>query len=353
LAVQILLIGIIMFIVPVMAGGFFYKVEKSFGNILFMWISGQIMLWAGFQCICVPVILRWGSFGDVKKLFLGFTAVLAVGGAIICALRSLKGRKAYKLVGCNKHYINRQYIVLWGIFAVLLLTQLILTGVMAYEEGDDAFYVAISTITIDAETMYSKLPYTGGTTGMDARHGLAPFPVWISVLASLSGLPATTVAHIVVPIVLIIMAYAIFYLVGCHLLEKHRAYLPYFMLLVEVMVLFGGYSLYSAENFLLVRTSQGKAVLANLVIPFLFLLFILLMEKIQKKEWTADIWILLTSTMITACLCSTLGALLACMLLGIVGLCIMVCYRKWNVLIGMAFSCAVPVCVAALYFVLG
>ena len=188
---------------------------------------------------------------------------------------------------------------------------------------------------------------------MDARHGLAPFPVWISFLASLSGMPAVTVAHIAVPVVLIIMAYAIYYLIGWHLLEGRREYLPFFMLLVEVMILFGGYSVYSAENFLLVRTSQGKAVLANIVIPFLFLLLLKLLERIHKKEKTGSIWLLLALSMAVACLCSTLGALLVCMLLGIVGLSIVVCYRKWKMLFAMAACCVVPVCVAALYFMLG
>ena len=60
-----LILGILMFIIPVMAGGLFCKVEKGFDRLLFMWISGQIILWAGFQCICVPMILCQGSFVHV------------------------------------------------------------------------------------------------------------------------------------------------------------------------------------------------------------------------------------------------------------------------------------------------
>lgn len=352
MVIQMLILGILMFIIPVMAGGLFCKVGKGFDRLLFMWISGQIVLWAGFQCICVPMILCQGSFVHVKWLFLGFMGALAVAGIVKFILVEKKNDYfGYKLtlVKQNKSW-NK---VLWCVFAVLLLLQLILTGVLAYEEGDDAFYVAISTITVDAETMYSKLPYTGGAGEMDVRHSFAPFPVWIAFLASLSKVPAVTVAHIAVPIVLIVMSYAVYYLMGRHLLEKHREFLPYFMILTELMVLFGGYSVYSAENFLLVRTSQGKAVLANIVIPFLFLLFILLLEKIQTQGKAGCIWFLVASTMVVSCLCSTLGALLVCVLLGVVGLCAVVCYRKWSVLFAMAVCCAVPVGVAVLYFIMG
>lgn len=351
MVIQMLILGILMFIIPVMAGGLFCKVEKGFDRLLFMWISGQIVLWAGFQCICVPMILCQGAFVHVKWLFLGFMGILAVAGAVKFCLEGKKNGYFGRRLKLVKPY-QKWGKVLWVVFAILLLLQLILTGVLAYEEGDDAFYVAISTITVDAENMYTKLPYTGAATGLDARHGLAPFPIWIAFLASLSGVHAVTVAHIAVPIVLILMAYAIYYLVGSQLLEGRKEYLSLFMIILEVIILFGGYSVYSAENFLLVRTSQGKAVLANIVIPVLFLLFMLLLNRIQQKEKTGTTWFLLASSMIVACLCSTLGALLVCVLLGIVGLCIVVCYRRWKALFAIAACCLFPVCVAALYFVL-
>lgn len=349
---QILVLGVLMFIVPILAGGLFHKTEKGFGRLLFMWISGQVTLWAGFQCICVPLILLQRTLSDVKWIFLGGMGVLAIAGCVILFVAGNKAQNRWKVLKTDTQVSGRQ-AALWSVFFAVLAVQLILTGILAYEEGDDAFYVAISTITVDAETMYSKLPYTGGTTGLDARHGLAPFPIWISVLSVLSGVPAVTLAHIAIPIVLIMMAYAIYYVIGCHLLEKRRKYLPYFMILTEIMILFGGYSVYSAENFLLVRTSQGKAVLANIIIPFLLLLFMILLERIQRKERTLKVWLLIALSMVTACLCSTLGALLVCILLGIVGLCILVCYRKWSVLLGMVVCCMVPVGVAVLYFMLG
>lgn len=352
LVVQISVLCVLMFIIPTIVGGLFYKVDKTAYKLPFLWISGQIVLWAGFLCICVSVILLQKGFHVLQWLFSIYTGVLAFFGLVLLLLEWRRKKQGWKLVDVREQRKN-PYGWLWLVFVALLLLQLILTGVMAYEEGDDAFYIAISTITVNADEMYSKLPYTGGATGLDARHGLAPFPIWISYLAAASGIPAVTIAHIAVPVMLIIMAYAIYLLIGCRLLEGRKGYLPFFMVLVELMILFGGYSAYSAENFLLVRTSQGKAVLANIVIPFLVFLFIRLLEKLQKKEKAGGIWILLALTMMVACLCSTLGALLVCILLGVVGLCIVVCYRNWKALFAMAACCVVPVCVAALYFVLG
>lgn len=350
-AVQILLVCALMFVIPTLVGGTFSWKEQGLRRLFLMWTAGQMLLWAGFQGICVPMIILKKRFWGVKWMFGIFAGVLLILSLVLMVYRYCKSRGEGEKCVCEvKH---KGHAFLWLLFGALLLMQLILTGVMAYEEGDDAFYIATSTAVLDADTMYSKLPYTGGATGLDVRHGLAPFPVWVAVLASVCGLPAVTVSHIAAPMMLILMTYAIYYLIGSHLLEGRREYLPFFMLLLEVMILFGGYSTYSAENFLLVRTSQGKAVLANIIIPYLFLLFIRIFERVHTQQKVGVHWLLLALTMIAACLCSTLGALLTCLLLGIGALCMVICYRNWKALFAMAACCVVPVCVAGLYFVLG
>lgn len=350
-AIQILILSMILLVIPTIVGGLFVNVDKSAGGLPFMWISGQILLWAGFQCICVPLILLEQRFSVVVRLFGIYMILLAALSVFLYFIRKHKRLWGLRVISGAKE--KRSYRFLWLIFWGLLVFQLVMACLMAYEEGDDAFYVAISTITENANTMYQKLPYTGGTTGLDARHGLAPFPIWVSFLAEVSGMPAVSVAQVALPMVLIVMSYGIYYLIGKHLLAGRRQTLPFFMILVELLVLFGGYSVYSAENFLLVRTAQGKAVLANIIIPFLFLLLLLLLEKLQKEERAgAGYWFLLAFTMTAGCLCSTLGTLLTCMLVGETGLCAAACYRRWRVLVPMALCCMIPVLVALLYFVL-
>lgn len=387
-----------------MAGELLRGVDKSARELPFRWVGGQILLWAGFQLICVPMILLEKPFSAMQKIFNLYTALL-LGAAFVVFLmrkrrlsrsggqapdgqrtpypencspdgqrprhpedRSPDRQKPRHPEGCSsggrignsvlqtvKEVSSRpkSWYVLWAVAAALLLLQLILMGFLAYEEGDDAFYVALSTITLESDTMYFKLPYTGGTTGLDARHGLAPFPMWIAHVAKAAGISAATAAHIAAPIVLLLMAYAIYYLIGKKLLAGRLHQLPFFMILTELLVLFGGYSVFSAENFLLVRTSQGKAVVANIILPFLMLLLLLLLEKLQKGQRIGlSHWLLLGLSMVAGCLCSTLGSMLTCMLLGIVGVCGAVCYRRWTLLFPLGACCLLPACCALLYFTL-
>ena len=44
--------------------------------------------------------------------------------------------------------------------------------------------------------MYQKLPYTGMSTELDVRHGLAPFPIWIAWLSQMTGIATVAVAQL-------------------------------------------------------------------------------------------------------------------------------------------------------------
>lgn len=352
--VQILILAVLLVLVPTVVGSITAGIEgkgtRDSMDPLWRWVSGQIILWAGFQVICVPMILTKQSFRDVVALFSGYMAVmvlLAVGAGIRRRPGNRSGRKSGKS-GQEKDAV---VFLLWGCVFALLLLQLVLACVLAYEEGDDAYYVSVSTLAENSDRMYEHMPYTGGYTGLDTRHGLAPMPIWVAYMARISGMRTVTVAQIALPVVLILMSYAVYYLLGRRLFPDGGKKLPLFLLVLELLVLFGGYSTYSAENFLLVRTAQGKSVMANIVIPFLFFLLLLLLERLQEEGKTNSMaWLMVGLTMVVGCLCSTQGTLLTCMLLGIVGLCAVVCYRKWRLLLPMAGCCVIPACMAALYF---
>lgn len=353
LALQILLLGILLLVIPIIVGNIFPAVDRHAPKLPFLWISGQMLLWAGFQIIAVPLVLCEGRFGQVVYLFLGYIVVLVFTALVVCVMRKRRGKVDLSVVEEPKKTGKRGYYLMWAVFWGVLLFQLVQAFRLAYADGDDAYYVAVATITEEADTMYRKLAYTGGTTTLDARYGLAPFPLWISFLARVSGIRTVSVAQVVVPPVLIAMTYGIFYLLGSRLFSKNRERIPLFLIFTELLVLFGDYSFYTAENFMIARSRQGKAALGSIVIPMLLFLLLLLFEKLQERQkipWVY--WAVLVCTLISACLCSTLGAMLSCMLLGIAGLCAAVCYRQWRFLVPLAGCCIPCVVVALLYVVL-
>lgn len=354
IAVRLLWLAVLLVAVPAWIGNCFISVDKPHRNVVFLWISGQMLLWAGFQVICVPVILLEGQLWMVTVGYCLYILVL-----FLCAT-VLRLRQPRNLKPLRTEQPERPVLVLWGIFGVLLLVQLVLAVLMVYNDGDDAYYVAISAAAEESGNMYQKIPYTGMVTELDVRHGLAPFPIWIAWLSAMTGIHTAVVAKTLLPVVLISMTYGIFYLWGKRILfagngETRKEWtLPAFLICTEVLVLFGDYSFYTVENFMIARSRQGKAALGSILIPMIFFLLLTLFRKIQEQQKIMPgFWVLLCAVMTCCCLTSTMGALLACMLVGTAGLCGAVCYKRWKILLPL-FACCIPCIVyAGMYLLLG
>lgn len=355
-----------LFVIPLGIGlipaGFVDKKQK---DISFMWTTGYILMWAIFQIICVPLILLEGEgqayFPYVVYTFGGACALLAVTGVIRTAVTGISGKTkgdrqavAGEATAIQSSPSSISYKIWWGAAVLLIGIQLVLSVCMHYADGDDAFYVAVSNLTEGSDTMYKLMPYSVGGTGINRRHSLAPFPIWIAFLSRVSGVHTAIVAHTVVATVLIFMTYVIFYQIGRCLFRDKKQYLPVFVAFTALLVIFGDYSIYSVENFMIARSRQGKAALGNIIIPMVVFLFLEIFEKIQmqqKIEWM--MWVLLTAVVTAACLCSTLGTFLMCLFLGVIGLCAGAVYRRWSLILKTACCCIPALLFCALYFVIG
>ena len=73
---QLLILLLVLLLIPFVIGGLITEAEGHDGKLLFRWVSGQFLLWAGFQLLCVPLILRERSFGSLVAAFWGYIAAL-------------------------------------------------------------------------------------------------------------------------------------------------------------------------------------------------------------------------------------------------------------------------------------
>lgn len=352
-----------LFLVPLCLGMPFASVgagggedRKQAGVAL---MCGYIEMWALFQLIAVGFILTTGSFDSVVFLFGGLSLVGAAAAAGLTAFRirrakesrerektGFKSRLPWKMTNQAERFNAWIGFAVWCLFLGLVLYQVILGGVLAFADGDDAYYIPISATTEASGVMYRTIPYTGESTQLDTRHGLAPFPVWIAFLSRVSGVHGTILAQSILGGVLLLVCYLVYGQIAKLLFAGQKEGIPYFMLFVSLLWMFGNTSFYTAETFLMTRTSQGKAVLGNLIFPFLFWCLLRLgqeyrMER-QKKETSAGkvsgngkalLWSLVVLASVASWLCSTLGTFLCAALIGVCGLVMAAAYRNIRVLL--------------------
>lgn len=332
------------------------KRKFNFSKLMSAIVCGYITMWAAFQLITVFFILTSGKFNSLYKTFF---VLLLVAFVIILVWKVMTLKKKpeeiketdplLNIIEMKEENVLEKNLkkLMWVLFAFLVLFQIGMSVVMAFADGDDAFYIPISQNAVASGNMYRTIPYTGENTILDTRHGLAPFPIWIAFLSKASQIQATILAQSILGSVLLILCYCIYGKIAGVLFRDKKDGIPYFMCLIALLFLFGNYSFYSAETFLLTRTSQGKAVLANLVIPFFFWCLLRLAEDEKKNR---VFYFLLVLGSIASWLCSTMGTFFSVMMIGIGGLVMAITQKKGSI---FAKSCviALPSVLFALFYV--
>lgn len=340
---------LILFIVPTVVGTLYLNNEKRAQDWLFAWCIGNITLLAGFLPIAMFFIVKRASFNKVVFWYSLLQTVLVLCAVVVYVLRrQYRYRTDFHLM----RHTEKQTAILWFVFLGLLAFQLIQCFRYSYGDGDDAFYVAISTYTERAGRMYEQDPYTGSWGGFHARYALAPFPIWIAYLARITGIQTVIMARTALPPVLIAMSYVIYILLADTLFPEKKSLKPVFMILLSMLVLFGDYSSYSTENFLLARSRQGKSALGNIFLPMLVLLFMTVLKRVEEQRKIGiGLFAALLCTQSCMCLSSTMGAFLGCIFAAIAGIAAALQYRSIKVLLLMAACCFPCVVDFVLYIV--
>ena len=324
--------------------------KRSLGIV---YISGFLILLGAFQLIAVPVIFldAWG-FPTIVTIYT-VVVTLLTGGGIIHALHLW--RKEGRLVVKKACYDKKITVIQlqWLLVFVLIGFQLFMAISYASFDGDDAYYVVHSVITEETNTLYRISPYTGRSAGLDMRHSMAVFPIWISYLARMSGVHATIVSHTILPVVLIPLTYLIYYEIGKKMFQDKKEQLPLFMMFVCLLQIFGNVSIYNNATFLLMRTWQGKSMLANVVIPAVFMILLWIFEEEQSKRSSrTGLWWLLFWVNVVAAMMSTASVFLNAFLLAVMAVVIYIQERNWKNIVKIAGCCIPCVVYAFIYLII-
>lgn len=281
---KLVILILFMVILPVFAGAAFTPVIKGgrdgerFGAGTV--VTGYFLSFILCECIALPVLFLT-PLGDFV-LFSRIYAFLMIAAAVPGALAVFRHRKevykaAARMIKPGNLFEKRSTAVLTLAGAALFVLLLYMAYNRAFFDGDDAYYVTQSLLSVQTGTMYRYLPYTGITTSVDYRHALALFPMWTAALSRYSGMHPTIIAHSIEPLVFISLSALTFYRISGELFGDDREAMTKrasFMVILFVFWIFGNISIFTPETFLLTRTWQGKSILSNLLIPGSFLCLI-------------------------------------------------------------------------------
>ena len=330
---------IILVVIPACAGMIVVSgMHKPFAGLIIP--AGYLVMMFSFEVVCVPVILltHGSNFKYVCFIYTPVLVMLSVWGIIrgrrsgLCkdiagSFKNIfsnlpgKSRRQGSSDDSRHEGISAESVIIWAIVIVMTIVMLVCMERSVIFDGDDAYYVAQSLATWKNGTMYSVNPYNGRAAAIDMRHAMAVFPMWIAYVGKMCGVHTTILCHTILPLVLIPLALMVFGDMGYLLLggnkdlsntvaagkasgssksvdmAQNRRYLPYYMLFITIMLMFGRVSIYTAETFLISRTWQGKAVTAGIMIPMTFLALMVVYEVCGGNGTGKDILVDITINM--------------------------------------------------------
>ncbi len=331
-------------LVPVAVGRLItYKLRKTqdespiatyvlglFGALGIFYIFCSILVWHQY----------WNTFtepftGCFTALCIAYSVVIAVLAIVwikkdLAAIKKFPAYVRAKFAHCKGNFKNSKLIAVYAlIFVALLVVQLYFA--FAYEINewsyDDYDYVVNSQDTITTDTIAYANFITGEMPYTSEKRVVTAWPTYIAYLARVSSFEVTTVCHTILPVILLIIAYTVFYYISQFLFKDDENRLI-FMILLSMANIFGLYSHYSVTFRLLGAIWQGKAVLCAIAVPF----FMVYLFDAYSKEITNSKLISIALFSLGSCSLTTMSALLVTATAVAVWLCMSIYNRKpWGI----------------------
>ena len=341
MVIQFILIFIWMGIVPAFAGVCFLR-RKAVISMAQALICGYAYMFALSEALCLLMMCLKTSLHLLAIVFGAIMAATALIGTFRLAF-SLKNRPE------RIKYEIKDYLFLAAAIIVIALIS-VYVSMNAHYDADDAFYVAMAVTERYTDTIYSVNPYTGVDYNIiPIRYILTQYPTLLAVFSVLcGGIDPAVLAHMGYPLVLIPLAFVVWYALSGYLFPDEPRAKGTFVLLCAALVWFSGYSIYSDGMFLLGRIWQGKGTVAGIWLPILLFLGM----KILAEENSEISGFVLFFAIAGICMLSTMGFILGPLTVGCLTLYGTVRRRSARVLLTGILSVTPAIALAATYLLL-
>ncbi len=318
--INMLLVLVFLYLLPCVAGHGVNRVLKIDTSITKNYLVGNIFIWAMFQLVTVPLVLLKQNFSLVV-LLINIIMIVICGWVIVYEV-ILKKCEMFRFTCWKQKFEGIKIADLFAIIAVFGILGWLFYKVITLQhtDADDSRFVVNAVEILRTNRMFLTDVITGQelTTwiGELIKDIVSPWAVYIAYNAKMTGISAVIMAHSVLPVSLILCGVSVFWLFSKEIFKSNISDRCIFMCLILLLNIYGCYSVYTAETFFLTRIWQGKATLASVAIPAMFLFCMWL----YQKEWKFGNYALIALLNISMCLMSGMGTIIGAIMLASVGM---------------------------------
>ena len=310
---NIIIAVLIMGLVPLFIGAGVCRILRLRKTVSAFYAVGMFSVWALAQLLIVPCIFMQTSFQFACMFYLAVLLICSLAGIaalVFMVMQPEESEDKKKQKGWKKAEVVIIHILMAGVVGFVIYN----TAVLQHTDADDATYVVNAVDMLRTDTMFRTMVTGEYTDNMlqFIKYLVAPWSFFGAFAAFFSGIKVTVLFHTVFPQVMILLVTAVYYELGTSFFMKSAVYRPVFVIFAWMFNLFGCASIYSSETFLMMRSWQGKAVVAGIGIPMMILIFIEMYADIEKTE----LFLLLAVVNCSMCFMSGVGLALSCIMTG-------------------------------------
>ena len=298
--------------VPFVLGMLWEKLLADSGRICRAgnFVLGFMTMAAVFQVLAVPMIFLRAPFHVLKYVWIAVIACLLIA-SVLFNYKDFKGRLKNS-ISIKKP--ERAELIIWLAVVVIVVFQTYLLAGHMHVDTDDARFVAEALEAVEKDTMLQYHPLTGEFLGSPLgemnKDVTSPYPIFLGLIGELFRLPPAVAAHMILPVLLIPLCYAVYFVIGSWFFDGSRD-TGLFLLFLGLIHLFSFESIFASGYTLLTIIWQGRSVAAMILLPLLW--YVLLRMTGQAAVRPKD-YVLLAATLIACAMLSGMGVLLSLLL---------------------------------------
>ncbi len=302
--------------------------------------AGLFFYYLLFTLCCIPIMLRWRPLHVLTAIWRMVIIVVAVIGAVRCRKVLPDAiRRAHSFVVEHKIALLLIALMSAAFVAIILLSfQFTL---------DASFYVGNATTALQTDTINMYDPFTGEWLDhYEMRYFFATFPMNDAVMCSLFHVHPLIWCKITMAGTAMLLTIMVLYMVAVSLFAYDMKRVVLF-LFFSIVANFFMITIYTTSAFLTTRNYEGKCLLANIVLPGIFYIYIRLLKDVKDRRS----WMLLLLAALGAPVLSSSANMLVPAMIGVTILPLVV-IKKDITVIPKSIVCMIPGLMLTLIYIL-
>lgn len=302
-------------------------------------LCGFIFYFCLFGIIALPMILTSQKLSTLTYTIIIVTMLLCIASILLCHQHYFSWIKNLPLI-LKQH----SFMLIPLLIAIFLLQLAVFTHIDT--SADASYYIGKVSTDVYTNTMGHYNPYTGYIrNSLDNRRVFACFPEYNAIISQFFHIHPLKQAKLIMPQMLALFTSLLYYQLGLAFFKNHKKAdgFVFFMFLLDLY----SYTVYTNSTFLITRTYEGKSILANIIIPYMFLCFLFLWKE-ENLQFTKYF---LFAVSLSSCFFSSSSMLIVPAGLS-AGLLPWIFKKKSWKFLGFYFLCIIPNLIVCILYVL-